>query len=120
MVKRDSYPCPSCGLLVFDESPGSYDICPVCGWEDDHVQLAHPALRGGANRVSLFESQLAILRKLPIEVREHEGVLRDPRWRPLNEKDMELRADGPKDSTSYFHAATSEEPDYYWLRDEKA
>lgn len=22
---------------------GTYEICGVCGWEDDHVQLANPA-----------------------------------------------------------------------------
>lgn len=23
------YPCPCCGYLVFEEGPGSYDICPI-------------------------------------------------------------------------------------------
>ena len=29
------YPCPCCGHLVFEEPPGSDDICLVCFWEDD-------------------------------------------------------------------------------------
>jgi rubrerythrin len=33
------YPCPGCGYLVFDEPPGSYEICPICFWEDDLAQL---------------------------------------------------------------------------------
>ncbi|MFI5753623.1 CPCC family cysteine-rich protein [Streptomyces sp. NPDC051569] len=30
----DSYPCPCCGHRVLDAMPGSYEICPVCFWED--------------------------------------------------------------------------------------
>jgi hypothetical protein len=48
------YPCPCCGFLTFDEEPiGTYQICPVCYWEDDPVQFADPSYTGGANRVSL-------------------------------------------------------------------
>jgi len=51
------HPCPSCGYDVFGEPPGSYDICPICFWEDDIVQLAFPDLAGGANKCSLIEGQ---------------------------------------------------------------
>lgn len=48
------YACPCWGYLTIDsEPPGSYDICPVCWWEDDPVQFDEPAYSGGANRVSL-------------------------------------------------------------------
>ena len=117
-MKRDLYPCPSCGFLVFSEPPGSYAICQFCGWEDDHVQLAHPAMRGGANGISLAESQIDSLKDLPIEVREHKGVLRDPQWRPLRSEELGVAHDAPRDGLSYFHAACGEEPTYYWLRDE--
>lgn len=53
-----SFPCPSCGFEVFSEPPGSYEICDLCGWEDDHVQLRFPAMAGGANKLSLAEYQL--------------------------------------------------------------
>jgi hypothetical protein len=53
----DRYLCPCCGHRVFDEQPGSYDICPVCFWEDDLVQLHDPLYAGGANRPSLVEAQ---------------------------------------------------------------
>ncbi len=52
----DLYPCPCCGYVVLDE-PGSYDICPICFWEDDIVQLRWPDMAGGANKVSLIEAQ---------------------------------------------------------------
>lgn len=52
-----TYPCPCCGYLVFCRPPGSYDICPICDWEDDPVQLRWPDFAGGANHPSLIEAQ---------------------------------------------------------------
>lgn len=46
------YNCPCCGTAVVDEL-GCYEICPVCGWEDDPVQSADPEYEGGANKMSL-------------------------------------------------------------------
>lgn len=34
------YPCPCCGYLQFGEPPGSYEICAICFWGDDAVQLS--------------------------------------------------------------------------------
>ena len=52
------WPCPCCGYLTLDaEAPGTYDICPVCFWEDDNVQLHDPDFAGGANSVSLRQAQ---------------------------------------------------------------
>ncbi|MDD4807476.1 MAG: CPCC family cysteine-rich protein [Oscillospiraceae bacterium] len=34
-------------------------MCPVCGWEDDGVQLDEPDLEGGANEMSLNEAREA-------------------------------------------------------------
>lgn len=42
---------------MFGEPPGSYDICPICDWEDDPVQLRWPDFAGGANHPSLIEAQ---------------------------------------------------------------
>ena len=50
-----AYHCPVCGEYIFDEGPGSFDICPVCEWEDDPVQAADPDYSGGANHLSLNE-----------------------------------------------------------------
>ena len=50
--------CPVCGQSEF-ESDGSYDICDICGWEDDPVQIADPKFRGGANGESLKEARAA-------------------------------------------------------------
>ena len=54
------YPCPTCGYLTFAEPPGSYDICDVCGWEDDALQLEFATtLAGGANALTLADAQAA-------------------------------------------------------------
>lgn len=50
-----TFKCPACGKYTFQSGPGSYEICPVCGWEDDKVQYKDPNLKGGANRLSLKE-----------------------------------------------------------------
>ena len=53
-MNNGSYPCPCCANKTIDE-PGCYEICPVCGWEDDKAQYKDPNLKGGANRFSLKE-----------------------------------------------------------------
>lgn len=55
------YPCQCCGYLVFDEEPGSHDICEVCGWEDDLSQLRFATMGGGANQADLIASQQQFL-----------------------------------------------------------
>lgn len=53
-----AYACPCCGFLTLNEPPpGTYEICPVCYWEDDPVQFEDPAFAGGANRVSLTQAR---------------------------------------------------------------
>jgi hypothetical protein len=36
---------------------GTFEICPVCYWEDDDVQFSNLDFKGGANEVSLKEAQ---------------------------------------------------------------
>jgi len=52
------YKCPCCGHYTFDEPTGNtYDICPVCFWEDDGWQQDDPEKAGGANKVSLNQAK---------------------------------------------------------------
>ncbi|WP_123816510.1 CPCC family cysteine-rich protein [Myceligenerans xiligouense] len=37
-----------CGHQVFDQPPGSFDVCGICFWEDDAIQLRRPDYLGGA------------------------------------------------------------------------
>lgn len=78
-------PCPACGFVVFAEPYGSYELCPICKWEDDGVQLANPCSPGGANGESLYLAQRAALSHLPLDVREHEGFSRCSSWRPISD-----------------------------------
>jgi len=55
---KKCYPCPCCKYLTLSEPPpGTFEICPVCNWEDDNVQFNDPYFEGGANEESLREAQ---------------------------------------------------------------
>lgn len=52
------YTCPCCGYKTLEnEPPGTYDICPICFWEDDPIQYEESYYSGGANHISLIEAQ---------------------------------------------------------------
>src|SRR6266404_5196315 len=100
------YPCPCCGYDVFGEPPGSFDICPICFWEDDVVQLAFPDLAGGANKCSLIEGQrnFAMFGACELRIKPHvrapkESEAPNPAWRPLDsERDRYLKWGSKEDS----------------------
>jgi hypothetical protein len=74
-----AYACPCCGFLTFEEPPpGTYEICPVCSWEDDPVQFEDPSYAGGANRVSLAQARQNFL-DLGAASPEFVGNVRPPR-----------------------------------------
>jgi hypothetical protein len=85
------YPCPCCGYVVFVEPAGSFDICPICFWEDDNVQLRWPDRAGGANSPSLIEAQRNFV-ALGAKQDRSVGMVRDPAsdepiepgWRPVD------------------------------------
>ena len=115
------YPCPCCGHFVFDEPPGSYDICPICFWEDDLAQLRLPRTTG-ANHVSLIEGQANFAAFGVCEQRFDANVrpprsdeVRDPQWRPLDPRrdDIEMSVPGREYGDSYPPDRTDL---YYWRR----
>ena len=57
-VNENLVPCPCCGVGLV-EANHEFDICDVCGWEDDDYQFNHPDYRGGANHMSLNEARKA-------------------------------------------------------------
>lgn len=44
--------CPVCGQYQFIVDD-NFEVCPVCGWEDDGIQRENPDYAGGANEDSL-------------------------------------------------------------------
>lgn len=81
----------------------SHEICGICGWEDDDVQLANPTSWSGANRGSLAEVQAEILARLPLDVVKHGELRRDPRWRPLDA--LELADSNTTRALRHWHTA---------------
>ncbi len=83
-VDAGRLPCPCCGYLVFDRPPGSYDLCPVCDWEDDGLQLEFATtLSGGANEGTLRDEQRIFMERTWLHAKGA-GLPRDPLWRPVD------------------------------------
>ena len=52
--EKDGLICPVCNKHKF-EYKNWFEICPICGWEDDGVQRDDPDYPEGANGMSLNE-----------------------------------------------------------------
>ena len=63
---NEKHKCPVCGQYEFPEED-SFDICDVCGWEDDGLQESEPDYKGGANQMSLNQAKEAWAEGKPIE-----------------------------------------------------
>ena len=50
----DNKRCACCGFATLPAG-SVYEICQLCGWQDDGVQNADPDYAGGANLLSLNE-----------------------------------------------------------------
>ena len=57
--------CVCCGENTLPAG-SAYEICPVCGWQDDDIQNDDPSLEGGANKMSLNQAKDAFKNKKPI------------------------------------------------------
>lgn len=104
---------------MFAEPPGSYDICEICFWEDDAVQLEYATtLAGGANGITLEQAQLSYL-AFAAEARggtEHTrlptpGDRRDAEWRPID-RSIDDFADFP--APRHERVPELDERLYYW------
>jgi uncharacterized Zn finger protein (UPF0148 family) len=114
-----SLPCPACGFLTIeDKFYGTYDICPVCGWKDDHAQLANPACKGGANPVSLIEVQKKVLREVPLDFREYKSFMRDKKWRPLSKEEIEKFSEEKK-ARRWMNKGVISTREVYWVKREE-
>lgn len=110
------YPCPVCGYFTFVESPGSYDVCAVCSWEDDALQLEFATtLSGGGNALTLLEAQQQFADARDRLARKDPGSAmtrdRDASWRPID-----LARDRFPDwgDQACARAPATDETLYYW------
>jgi hypothetical protein len=85
------YPSPCCGYFAYKEEPDSYEICEICFWEDDLVQLRDVSFAGGTNRPSLLEAQKNYAEfsakdqlALPFVRQPRPSDRRDPTWHPFD------------------------------------
>lgn len=55
------YPCACCGYATMTEpTPGSFLVCPVCGWEDIGLDTERDRAALVRSRIGVFESGHAI------------------------------------------------------------
>jgi Cysteine-rich CPCC len=74
------FACPCCRSKTLSEK-GGYEICSVCGWEDDPVQSKDPAYSGGANKDSLSLARMKWMNK------QQARILGKSRW--ISETNLE-------------------------------
>ena len=89
-MNEELKPCPCCGSKVLT-ALGEYEICDVCGWEDDPVQYNDFNYRGGANHPRLLEAR-EFLRAIQVSNPNLKHLARPPRREELPESN---RASGP-------------------------
>lgn len=119
-MESAKYTCPCCGHQVFSNPPGSFELCPICFWEDDELQLREPNYAGGANPPSLIECQANYAKFGACEERFVKDVRLpkpdeplDPAWRNATSADVLLWSSDPAGPSA---SSNSLEHTYYWLR----
>lgn len=117
---QDIFPCPCCGYLVFPAMAGSFDVCPICYWEDDDAQLLDPNHVGESNRISLIEAQNNFMEKgwsdkrfAPQVSKPTPEDQRAPGWRRVREGTDDER---PLEMREEWTGEVRLKMLYYWLR----
>lgn len=109
------HPCECCGYRTLDQpSGGTYQICPVCFWEDDRFPN-EPCSIVDSNGITLGEAQenfasfAAVSRDVIEDVRKpYPGESRDPSWRPIAGQRENNRKIVIADIENAFHGVTRE------------
>ena len=122
-----NYPCPCCGYFTLRSAPPSHDICKICFWHEDGVQLRYPH-ETGANKVTLIEGQknFALIGAKEERIQPHvrpvnKSNIRDSTWRSidLDKDDFERLPDFGAMSEDEYKAFRKSAPFdstrlYYW------
>ncbi len=104
---RQNVLCPVCEKHTF-EWENDFDICPVCGWENDGVQGADYDYWGGANELTVNESKLFFSLSQDLQkkdaLRNLEKYHREIRAKIYsNYRDIDYRIDGDKIRNELYH-----------------
>jgi len=102
----DHLECPVCGKYDFPEE-NSFDICPICGWENDGVQADDHNYAGGANYLSVNEARIEFFLLRTKSVRE--TVIRCRQKFEEEYHEIQERYAGPNDTASPEKAKQREE-----------
>jgi hypothetical protein len=57
-MEKSNKNCACCGSVSLPPDT-IFEICPICGWQDDGVQNDKPDYVGGANKMSLNQAKEA-------------------------------------------------------------
>ena len=68
--------CPCCDAQKVFMGQSTYQICEICGWEDDPFQEQNPDVAGGANAAGLHQAKENV----------RKTGWSDPATKPLNAK----------------------------------
>jgi len=91
MKNTAAAPCPVCGYYMFSAPDSESEICAICNWHNDILDLEKMYEPVGPNHVSLEQAQKNFFEFGAVEVRFKNLVrhplnndIRDSKWRPLD------------------------------------
>jgi hypothetical protein len=131
-VPAKRFACPCCGQLTLSERD-QYDICGVCGWEDEPFAEDYPWSSGGPNGPeSLWEAQVRVgritrgeyeeLRAAEVDrrSREHLAALGRALGQGVGAGSMVSSEEADRLSLAVWNGPLPSEPHRRWLDDATA
>lgn len=101
--------CPVCNKTIFPHR-GSFDICDICGWEDDPVQEAEPDFGCGANEMCLNDYKEAYMAGWRPEWLEELQEEQDEEMEALTNEIVECEQDCEEEKKGIGYKRTSKHP----------
>ena len=85
-LRKKGY-CPCCGYKTFNaEEYNTYQVCPICFWEDESLTETVIEKGGGANNVSLVQAQKNFKNIRAME-KQTKKLTRDPKKDEVQHQD---------------------------------
>ena len=103
------YTCPCCGYPALTEPSAGYEICWLCGWEDDGQDgPAADQVWGGPNKGSLTTARRTFEERLTMYAESHERF-------PESDEALRAKRDAIAAFVSLRDAATPEDLHAFWM-----